>query len=219
MITADLHVHTLHSIDSNMSYDQLIEACQKKGINCIALSDHGTTRGARELSKLAPFKVIICEEIMTPFGEIMGMFLKEDIPNKISVEDTIKLIREQNGLVCIPHPFDRVRPSAFRNLKKLESIMDNVDIIEVFNSRSLYPGIGKKARDLAERYHKVMSAGSDAHSSMEIGYVRIEMPGFDTSSEFLTSLAKARIEGRKSSPLIHLISTTARLRKQSKQGK
>lgn len=217
MITADLHVHTWHSVDSNMSYDQLIKACQHKGINCIALSDHGTTRGAIEISKIAPFKVIICEEVLTPFGEIMGMFLKEDIPNRISVEDTIRLIREQGGLVSIPHPFDRVRPSAFRNLKKLESIMDEIDIIEVFNSRSLYPGISKKARNLAERYHKVMSAGTDAHSPIEIGYVRIEMPDFNTGSEFLTSLSKARIDGRKSSPFIHLISTTARLRKQGKQ--
>lgn len=219
MIKADLHVHTWNSVDSNMSYDQLIKACQRKGINCIALSDHGTTRGAVELSKIAPFRVIICEEILTPFGEIMGMFLKEDIPNKISVEDAIRLIREQNGLVCIPHPFDRVRPSAFRNLKKLESIMDSIDIIEVFNSRSLYPGIGKKAADLARRFHKVMSAGTDAHSTAEIGYVCVEMEDFDTSGEFLTSLSRAKITGRKSSPLIHLISTTARLRKQSNKGK
>jgi predicted metal-dependent phosphoesterase TrpH len=218
LIKADLHVHTWHSVDSFMSYDQLIKACQLKGINCIALSDHGTTAGARELSKIAPFKVIICEEVMTPFGEIMGMFLKEDIPNKISVEETIRLIREQNGLVCIPHPFDRVRPSAFRNLKKLESIMDSVDIIEIFNSRSLYPGIGKKAKDLAQRFHKVMSAGTDAHSPAEIGYVCIEMDDFNSKEEFLASLSRANIEGRKSSPLIHLISTTARLRKQSNKG-
>jgi predicted metal-dependent phosphoesterase TrpH len=218
LIKADLHVHTWHSVDSFMSYDQLLKACQIKGINCIALSDHGTTAGARELSKIAPFKVIICEEVMTPFGEIMGMFLKEDIPNKIPVEETIRLIREQGGLVLIPHPFDCVRPSAFRNLKKLESIMESIDIIETFNSRSLYPGIEKRAGDLARRYHKVMSAGSDSHSPAEIGYVCIEMEDFNTKEEFLVSLSKASIQGRKSSPLIHLISTTARLRKQGKEG-
>lgn len=218
MLNADLHVHTWHSVDSYMSYDQLIQACQAKGINCIAVSDHGTTRGAREIDKIAPFKIIICEEVMTPYGEIMGMFLKEDIPNKISLEETIRLIREQGGLVCIPHPFDRVRPSAFRNLKKLESIMDEIDIIEVFNSRSLYPCIGKKSIELAQRFHKVMSAGTDAHSPAEIGYVRIEMEDFNNSTEFLSSLSKAKIEGKKSSVLIHLISTTARLRKKSNRG-
>lgn len=215
MLNADLHVHSWRSVDSYMSYDQLIKACQTKGIDCIGLSDHGTTRGARDLARIAPFKVIVCEEIMTPYGEIMGMFLNEDIPNNISVEDTIRRIREQNGLVCIPHPFDRVRPSAFRNLKKLENIMDEVDIIEVFNSRSLYPGIGKKSIELAQRFHKVMSAGSDAHSPAEIGYVHIAMEDFNNNIEFLDSLSKAKIDGRKSNVLLHLVSTTARLRKRS----
>lgn len=219
MITADLHVHSWHSIDSDMLYDQLIKACQQKGINCIALSDHGTTRGARELVKIAPFKVIVCEEVLTPFGEIMGMFLEKDIPNKISVEETISLIREQQGLVCIPHPFDIVRPSAFRDMNKLQSIMDEVDIIEVFNARSLYPGSNGKAKWLAQKYNKVMSAGTDAHSHLEIGGVRVEMQDFETATEFLNSLSVAKISGTRSSPLIHILSTAARMKKRCKREK
>lgn len=216
MIKADLHVHTQYSADSYMTYDQLINACQDKGINCVAVADHGTTRGARELQRIAPFKVIICEEVLTPYGEIMGMFLHADIPNKISVDDAIRLIREQGGLVSIPHPFDRVRPSAFRNTAMLESVAERVDIIEVFNARSLFPGIEKKARDLALRHKNKISAGSDAHSPLEIGYAYVEMPDFNTTEEFLNSLSMAKLYGRKSSPLIHLISTTARFRKRHK---
>jgi predicted metal-dependent phosphoesterase TrpH len=201
-----------------MSYQQLIDACQAKGINCIAVADHGTTLGAREISKIAPFKVIICEEVRTPYGEIMGMFLHEDIPDKIPVDETIKRIREQGGLICIPHPYDRVRPSAFRNEKMLEELADRVDIIEVFNSRSLFPGAEKKARSLALRHKKLISFGSDGHSPAEIGCAFVEMPDFNSPQEFLTSLAGARFQGRKSSPLIHLITTTARLSKLSKRG-
>lgn len=215
MIKADLHVHTWHSVDSFMSYDQLINTCLKKEINCVAVADHGTTKGARELSKVAPFKIIICEEILTPYGEIMGMFLQEDIPNKIPVEKTIELIRQQGGLVCIPHPYDMVRPSAFRNRSKLESVASLSDIIEVFNARSLFPGIEKKARELAARHNKTVSCGSDAHSPQEIAYATVDMPDFNTKEEFLVALSKGKMCCRKSSPLIHLISTTARLRKQS----
>jgi len=217
LIKADLHVHTRHSVDSYMSYQQLIDACQSKGINCIAVADHGTTLGAREIIKIAPFKVIICEEIRTPYGEIMGMFLQEDIPDKITVDETIKRIRGQGGLICIPHPYDRVRPSALRNEKILEELADRVDIIEVFNSRSLFPGAEKKARSLALRHGKLISFGSDAHSPAEIGYAFNEMPDFNGPDEYLTSLASARFYGRKSSPLIHLITTTARLSKLSKR--
>jgi predicted metal-dependent phosphoesterase TrpH len=217
LIKADLHVHTRHSADSYMSYRQLIKACQSKGINCIAVADHGTTLGAKELSKMAPFKIIICEEVRTPYGEIMGMFLHEDIPDKISVDEAIKRMRDQGGLVCIPHPYDRVRPSAFRDEKMLESLADRVDIIEVFNSRSLFPGAEKKARSLAQRHGKLISYGSDGHSPSEIGYAFAEMPDFNSPQEFLISLAIATLHGRKSSPLVHLITTTARLGKRSKR--
>lgn len=217
MLKADLHVHTWHSVDSNMSYDQLIKACMEKGINCVAVADHGTTKGARDLQKIAPFKIIICEEVLTPYGEIMGMFLQQDIPGKVSVADAIKLIREQGGLVNIPHPFDRVRPSAFRNVKMLESIADQVDIIEVFNSRSLFPGIESKARDFAARHNKIISNGSDGHSPSEVGYAYVEMANFNTKEEFLSSLSAAKLYGKKSSPLIHLISSAARFRKQRGQ--
>jgi len=217
LIKADLHVHTRRSVDSFMTYQQLIKACQSKGINCVAVADHGTTLGARELSKIAPLKIIICEEVRTPYGEIMGMFLHEDIPDKIPVDEAIRRIREQGGLVCIPHPYDLVRPSAFRNEKMLEELADRVDIIEVFNSRTLFPGAEKKARSLARRHGKLISFGSDAHHPAEIGYALVEMPDFNSPREYLDSLACAKLFGRKSSPLIHLITTTARLIKFTRQ--
>lgn len=198
-----------------MSYDQLIEACLGKGINCVAIADHGTTKGARDLQRIAPFKIVVCEEVLTPYGEIMGMFLQEDIPAKLPVAEAIKLIRGQGGLVNIPHPFDRVRPSAFRNAKMLESIADQVDIIEVFNSRSLFPGAEKRARDFAAKHNKVISNGSDGHSPSEVGCACVEMADFNTKEEFLSSLSAATLHNRKSSPLIHIISSAARFRKLS----
>jgi len=213
LIKADLHVHTWRSVDSYMTYQQLIKACQSRDINCIAVADHGTTLGAREMSGIAPFKIIICEEVRTPYGEIMGMFLHEDILDRIPVDEAIRRIREQGGLVCIPHPYDLVRPSAFRNEKALQSVADKADIIEVYNSRSLFPGTEKKARALAQQHGKLISAGSDAHSPSEIGYAIVEMQDFNGPREFLASLKDAVIHSRKSSPLIHFLSVTARLDK------
>jgi hypothetical protein len=78
----------------------------------------------------------------------------------------------------------------------------------------MYPGIEARARDFALRHHKVISAGTDAHSSSEIGYAYVEMNDFNNKEEYLISLAQGKLYGRKSSPLIHLLSTTARFRKQ-----
>jgi predicted metal-dependent phosphoesterase TrpH len=207
LIKADLHVHTNCSKDCCTTFDQLIEVCNSKSINCLAIADHGTIDGAMKVSELAPFKVIICEEVLTPYGEIMGMFLHENIPHRIDLLEAIKLIKKQGGIVCIPHPYDRVRPSALSNTSILNEISDLVDIVEIFNARSMYPFAEKKAREYATKYGKVVSAGSDAHSPNEVGQVYLEMADFDSKEAFMSSLAEAKVCGRKSSPLIHLVST------------
>ena len=194
-----------------MPLEQIIERCLETGINCLAIADHGTIAGALKLKQMAPFPVIIAEEILTPFGEIMGMFLSEEIPSKLSAEEVIGRIKDQDGLVCIPHPYDKLRLSAF-NSKALEDIMPSVDIIEVFNARSLSPGSNARAQRLVRRFGKLASAGSDAHTPNEIGNAYIEIPEFNGKDEFLKSLAQGKIVGRKSNPLVHLASTQNKLR-------
>jgi predicted metal-dependent phosphoesterase TrpH len=206
LIHADLHVHTEYSNDSATTLEQVIEQCIHTGINCVAIADHGTIKGAQKLKSIAPFFVIIAEEIMTPYGEVMGLFLEEEIPNHISLEETVKHIKGQGGLLCIPHPFDRVRLSAFKG-KGLKKIMPSVDIVEVYNSRSLTPGNELRAVQLADSYGTLRSAGSDAHTPSEIGHAYVKMKDFGTKSEFLESLRHGQIIGRKSSPLVHLAST------------
>ena len=213
MLKADLHIHTLYSMDCATSLEQVITRCLETGINCLAVADHGTITGALKIKKIAPFPIIIAEEILTPSGEIMGMFLIEEIPSRLSVEETIKRIKAQDALVCIPHPYDNLRQSAFNNGKALEQIMPFVDIVEVFNARTLMPGNRTRAQRLAQKFGKLASAGSDAHTASEIGNTYIEMPEFKDKKEFLKSLAQGRIFGHKSNPLVHLASTRNKFRK------
>ena len=217
MLKADLHVHTRYSMDCTTSLDEILERCVELGINCLAVADHGTIEGALKMKAVAPFSIIVAEEILTPSGEIMGMFLSESVPSKLSAEETINRIKAQDGLVCIPHPYDRVRPSAFNSSRELQKVMPFVDIIEVFNARSLFPGSRTRAQQLARKFGKLVSAGSDAHTASEIGNVYVQMPEFTGKDEFLTSLAQAKIFGHKSSPLVHLASTRNKLRKNISQ--
>jgi predicted metal-dependent phosphoesterase TrpH len=177
LFKTDLHIHTQYSMDCNTSLDEIIKRCLQVGINCIAIADHGTIAGALKMREIAPFTVIIAEEILTPGGEIMGMFINEEIPSRLSVEETINRIKAQDGLVCIPHPYDMIRASAFNSSKELAKIMPFVDIIEIFNARSLYPGAQGKAQRLAQKFSKIGSAGSDAHTISEIGSAYIEIAG------------------------------------------
>lgn len=213
MLKADLHVHTRYSMDCNTPLDRIIEHCLKREINCIAIADHGTAEGALEMRHLAPFTVIVAEEILTPHGEIMGMFLKETIPSGLSVEETIARIKAQDGLVCIPHPFDGFRSSALDN-KTIEEIIAQIDVMEVFNSRSSLLRSSARALAFARKYDIPQSAGSDAHTPHEIGNAYVEMPEFNGRHDFITALKKGRIHGHRTNPAVHLNSLWARLTKQ-----
>ena len=208
---ADLHIHTRYSMDCNSSLEDIIERCLELGINCIAVADHGTVEGAFKMQVLAPFPVIVAEEILTPHGEIMGMFLEEGIPSGLSVEQTISRIRAQGALVCVPHPFDTIRGSAL-GAEVVEEIADRIDVVEVFNARAVLSRDSTRARDFARKHGICGSAGSDAHTIGEIGHAFVEMPEFNGKEEFLKTLGEGRISGRKTNPLVRLSSLAQRLK-------
>lgn len=208
MFKADLHIHTKYSIDCNTSLEDVIARCQKLGINCVAISDHNTAEGALRMQEIAPFKVIVAEEILTPHGEVMGMFLKKTIPGGVSVEEAIALIKEQGGLVNIPHPCDTFRASAMPE-EMLKRIADQIDIVEVFNARTFLKRTSAKARVFAEKHDLPGTAGSDAHTAGEIGNAYIEIPQFKGKKDFLAALRQGKIAGHSTSPFAHVYSLLA----------
>ncbi|GAW93992.1 PHP domain-containing protein [Calderihabitans maritimus] len=203
MLICDFHIHTEYSADCNLKLERLVERCRKVGLNCVAITDHNETQGALQLKKYAPFKVIVGEEIRTSEGELIGLFLEEKIPPGLSPEETVERIREQDGLVVVPHPFDRFRSSAIRT-SALHRIIDKVDIIETFNSRNNYRHDNRKAEQLAKQHCIPEIAGSDAHFSMEIGNVKLFLQDFADQRQFLECLkTSSQRKLRRSSLLVH----------------
>lgn len=215
MLKADFHIHTAYSSDGATSLEHVFARCRKMGLNCVAVTDHNTILGALKLRELAPFTVIVGEEIDTLSGEIIGYFLTEEIPAKLSAEETARRIKDQGGLVCIPHPFDRLRRSALR-YQTLVKLLPNIDIIEVFNSRVLLTRHNISARLFAQDHGLLASAGSDAHIASEIGDTYVVMPEFNDREEFRLALAQGVFVCHKASPLVHVWSTLTRLRKRLK---
>jgi predicted metal-dependent phosphoesterase TrpH len=211
LLKADLHIHTRYSMDCETPLDKIISRCLELGINCIAVADHGTAAGALEMQKIAPFKVIVAEEILTTHGEIMGMFLKETITSGITPQEAVRRIREQGGLVNIPHPFETIRGSALKD-GMINEIAPDIDLMEVLNSRSPFPSNTKKARAFAAAHGIPGGAGSDAHSIFEIGKAYVEMPDFNTPEEFLKAVAQGTIYGKRSGIFVHFLSLRARLK-------
>jgi len=208
----DMHVHTCYSKDATLSLETIMESCEQRGLDGVAITDHNTIAGALALKEIAPFLVIVGEEIDTTKGEILGLFLKEEIPGGLMPEEAMARIREQGGLVGVSHPLDRLRRSAMRQVALLD-ILDELDFLEGFNSRVTFPSDNRKAQALAQAQGLPITAGSDAHTAYEIGRAYVEMSNFNGRDGFLEALKEAQIFGRLSPPWIHLVSTWTKLRR------
>ncbi len=208
----DLHVHTCYSKDSLTSLEAIIETCRQRGLDRVAITDHNTIAGALALREMAPELVIVGEEIKTPAGEFIAYFLEEEVPGGLSPQETIARIRAQGGVVGVSHPLDRLRREAMRWANLME-VIEQVDALEAFNARTIFPADNRRAEELARQRGLLVTAGSDAHAAGEIGLAYVEMPPFDGKEEFLRSLAQGRIVGRLGAPWVHFSSMYARLRK------
>ena len=139
------------------------------------------------------------EEMKTDRGEVIGLFLEEEIPAGMSMADTIVAIREQGGLVYLPHPFDRMHSIA--RPETIHRLLAEIDVIEVYNARLLFEAYNDEALRFARKYNMLMGAGSDAHVLQGLGTGLVRMRAFEDSEEFLVSLASAELVRRPKSLL------------------
>lgn len=209
-IKIDLHTHSRFSECSLLNIESLINAAKNKGLDGIALTDHNTMEGVKKAKEIADnFLIIPGMEIRCDRGDILGLFLEEEIKNR-KAPDVIEEIKSQGGLVIIPHPFDRLRLSNFGDPG---SLLERVDGIEVFNSRVLLDG-NKRAMDFVKGKGLIRTAGSDGHTAREIGNGWTEGEA-STLPEFRRILEKGEVSlaGRKSGPFVHLNSYFSIIRK------
>jgi len=205
MLNMDMHVHTFYSKDSRMKFKKLEKAAIKKGIDVLIITDHNRIDGALKFKNYTKkINVIIGEEIMITKGEIIGLFLNEKISPGLPPKETIEKIKEQDGLVYIPHPFDRLRSSAIKE-RILYDIIKDIDIIEVFNSRNVFKKDNEKALKFANKHNIIKGVGSDSHTRWEVGHSYVEIKNFDNAEEFLINLNYSSLITKKSSILVHFI--------------
>jgi predicted metal-dependent phosphoesterase TrpH len=216
VVKIDLHMHTHHSRDCAIPTAEVIRLCLQRGLDGIAVTDHNTLAGGLEAVALAPagFIVIPGEEIKSSEGEIIGLFLSEEIPAGLAPEETAGRIREQGGVVIVPHPFDPLRRSPLKTpaLERL-CAAGLVDAIEVLNGRMALRSHNLRGAAFAAERGLPGTAGSDGHSRPEYGHAWIEIAPFTDRDGFVANLAIATIGGKLSPFYVHLLSTVARRRK------
>jgi predicted metal-dependent phosphoesterase TrpH len=167
MAKFDLHVHSSYSSDGLMNPKTIVKFAMKRNLSGIAVTDHNTIKGGLKatICETKDFKVIVGSEIMTDLGEVIGLFLSEEIRSK-NLTDVIYEIKNQNGIIVIPHPFDKMRRSALNPSDEFSRL---IDCIEGFNSRCIFQKYNEKAVEYASKHDLPLVAGSDAHFENEIG--------------------------------------------------
>ncbi len=94
-----------------MPVADILERAREVGLDVVAITDHDSAAGgleARELADRYGVRVIVGEEVKSSEGEVIGLFLERTIPGGMTFAETIAAIREQHGIVYVPHPFDRL---------------------------------------------------------------------------------------------------------------
>ncbi len=209
MLRLDLHIHTRASYDCRSDFDDVIAVARARGLDRIGVTDHNEIEGAFRARDKAPELVIVGEEVRTAEGaDVIGLFLTEQIQKGMTAVETARAIREQGGLVYLPHPFAGGKGLGAELLAGIEPY---VDVVEVFNARIHRQELNRRAGQWAEQRGLPGGAGSDAHTLREIGRGVVEVPPFADRSDFLSALRAGRIVGESSSRLVHLASTWAKL--------
>lgn len=212
----EFHSHTNASHDSLTTPADLIAAARLKGLDRLVITDHNTIAGARAAQALDPELVIVGEEIMTTRGEILAAYVTEEIPAGLTPQEALRRLKDQGAFISVSHPFDRFRSGAWKEDDLLE-ILPQVDAIEVYNSRCLFSGFNRRARQFAERHNIAGTVGSDAHAAFEVGRSVLVLEQFEGPDEMRQVIRRGIPQVKWSPPWFRLMSRYAVIQKKSRR--
>ncbi|MBO0831678.1 MAG: PHP domain-containing protein [Actinobacteria bacterium] len=196
LIRVDCHLHTALSGDAVTSLAELADRVEQERLDVVFITDHNVTAAAVEAAERGiGARVIVGEEIRTTAGDIIGLFLSDRVPYVLPLPEAIAEIREQGGLVYLPHPFDPGRSTLKPAVAEQLCADGRADIVEVFNAKIEDQQLNRQAAELAARFDLPGGAGSDAHDPDGIGAAYLEMPDFDGPADFLAALRHASVVG------------------------
>jgi predicted metal-dependent phosphoesterase TrpH len=201
MYKVDLHTHSVASRDGAITANQYKHIITSGRLDYIAVTDHNKIHFAEELQKELGNHIIVGEEIDTTDGELIGLFLSKKVPPNMSAKKTVTNIKSQGGLVYIPHPFETVRKGVSQ--ETLKSIIDEVDIIEVYNGRAVFQNMGPQALTAARLAQKAGAASSDAHGAKGLATAYSLIGQEPTSKSLVALLLKGQLETRR--PPLHTL--------------
>lgn len=200
MIRADLHIHTIYSLDSTVTPKTLVEKLVAHNfIKVVAITDHDSVKGISETRKLAAaypdILIIPGVEISTAEGDLLVLGT-EKMPSKPwTVEHVVDFARENDCVSVVAHPY--------REYGLGDSTVNyKVDAIEVLNGESS-TNANKLAYNLAKSMRLPGVAGSDAHQPLELFSAYTEVQANLEVAGILKALKKGLVAVHSATRSIH----------------
>lgn len=191
MFKVDLHTHSIASPDGGITAEQYQRALDSGLLDCVAVTDHNRIDFAAYLYGQLGDRIIIGEEIMTSVGEIIGLYLQEAIQPGLTVQETIKQIKDQGGVVYVPHPFEQVRKGLHPAV--MEEMLDHLDLVEVCNGRALLQNRSAQAVVWARLNHVIPVASSDAHGAKGLGKTFTSVKELPNRANIMEQLSSGKL--------------------------
>ena len=194
-IKVDFHCHTSASGDGHIRLDELMDSCNRRGIDKVAITDHNTVTSALDGATQWPDRIIPGLEIMTSRGELIAYFVRKPVKPGLEPMETIRLLKAQDAVISVSHPFDVFRNGGWKIACLLE-IIPHLDAIETMNAHCITSLPNLRAKAFARKYGLAGTAGSDAHDPSEIGAAGLILPDFQDSPGLRNGLRSATSFGR-----------------------
>ena len=206
---ADTHLHT-NLGDGTASPARVIEEAIRKGLQVIAITDHDHVEGAKRVAELlaqqeSTLQVITGVEVSTRQGHLLGLFVKKAPKALQSVEASIEAIKEQGGIVIIPHPLGRLVPSLSR--AKIDDLLNKgfpIDGIEIYNPSPANASMRSMVRLANAQWGLAEMGGSDAHFWQHIGAAYTLFPGSSSNDLCRAILERTVYSGGQEILPVHL---------------
>jgi predicted metal-dependent phosphoesterase TrpH len=210
----DLHCHTSASFDSLATPGAVVRAAASRGLTHLAITDHDRIDGALRARDAAPegVTIIVGEEVKTADGDLLAVFIEKAVQPGLSALETIAAIREQGGLVGVPHPFDRLRGYGRKSGADPAEIAAAVDWVEVHNARVVGGSANERAALFAKEHSLPGLCASDSHTVFEVGVsynVVLGDPG--TAAGLRAALVTADIHPHRASYFVRAWTPLAKL--------
>jgi predicted metal-dependent phosphoesterase TrpH len=181
---ADLHIHTTYSWDGTCDVKAVLKRAAEVGLDVIAITDHDEIRGGLEAQDFAPaygVDVIVGSEVSTADGHLLALFIRNDIPKGLSLEETLRRVADQGGCAIAAHPAARgvnsLTPQTIGRALAQPDLASVLVGVEVSNAGLLHTRSNHTAQRLANSLPVAQVGSSDAHMFWMIGKGATRFPG------------------------------------------